>query len=99
LTQGCPLLLRDGRRTRGGSSLATGWPVRNGRRGFALFGRCLAEQDEKRVQKKQRNAAADYADGNLDGKWIRDADDVAKEIDQFFHVVTPREHVESDGPV
>jgi hypothetical protein len=24
---------------------------------------------------------------------------VAKEIDQFFHVVTPREHVESDGPV
>ena len=30
-------------------------------------------------------------------KVVRDADDVAKELDQFFHVVTPLEHVESDG--
>lgn len=70
------VLLSEGRRAR--------W-----RRNFALPSRKLAEQDEKRGQKQQRNAAADHPDGNLDRKRICDVDNVAKEVDHFFHVCPP----------
>lgn len=63
-------------------------------RGFALPDRQLAEQNEKRGQKQQRKPATDHSDGNLDGKRIRDADGVAKEVDQFFHVLLRDESVE-----
>jgi hypothetical protein len=47
---------------------------------FSLRGHKLAELDEKRVQEKQWNAAADHPDGYLDRKGIRDAHGVAKEF-------------------
>ena len=83
-------LFTDGRRASAGASLAMGCPVRNGHRGFSLLGHKLAETDEKRGQEQQRNATADDPDGNLDRKRIRDADGVAKEVDQFFHVSPAR---------
>jgi len=91
-------LLRDGRRFTRRASLATDWPVRNGHRVFALPSHYFAEQDEKRGQKQQRNAAADHPDGNFDRKRICDADGVAKEVDQFVHVVLRDESIESEGP-
>jgi hypothetical protein len=75
-----------------------GYLVRNGHRGVSLIGHKLAEPDEKRGQEQQRYAAADDSDGNLDGKRIRDADGVAKEVDQFFHVSPHEASVEKRAP-
>jgi hypothetical protein len=64
-------------------------------RGFALPGHKLAEQNEKRGQKQQRQAAPDHPDSNLDGKGVCDADGVAKEVDQFLHVLLRDESVKT----
>lgn len=68
------------------------WLVRDRRRDFSLPGREAAEHYENRDQEDQRKAAADDPDSNLDRKRIRDADGVAKNVDQFFHVVPLRGH-------
>jgi len=61
--------------------------MRDGHRVFSQRGRKLTEHDKKREQEEQRQAAANNSDGNLDRKWICDADGVTKDIDQFLHVL------------
>ena len=49
----------------------------------------VAEPDEGRDEEDQRKASADNPNGYLDRKRIRDADGVAKNVDQLFHMVSP----------
>ena len=84
-------LLPVRRRASADASLATIWLVRDGRWVFSQR-RCeLAEHHQDRDQEDQRKAAANDSDRNLDRKRICDADGVAKNVDQPFHVVSPGE--------
>ena len=79
------------RRASADASLARIWLARDGRCTFSQPSCELAEHHQGRDQEDQRKATANDSDRNLDRKRICDADGVAKNVDQPFHVVSPGE--------
>src|SRR5262245_55273223 len=65
------------------------FPRRVGHGGFTQPGHEFAELRESRDYEDQRKSAANDPDRNLNRKRICDADGVAKNVDQPFHVVSP----------
>ena len=81
-------LLFDGGRPPTGASFLTGWDRRHG--GLSLACHDLPEPYEQHAHDEQWETAANDSDGDLDRKRICDANGVTKNVDQFFHVITPR---------
>ena len=72
------------------ATLLVSWNVRDRRRDFSLPGHEVAHHFEDRDQEDQRKSTADDPNGNLDRKRVCDADGVAKNVDQFFHIRSPQ---------
>ena len=81
-------LLFDGGRPPTGASFLTGWDRRDG--GLSLACHDVPEPYEQHAHDEQWETAANDSDGDLDRKRICDANGVTKNVDQFFHVITPR---------
>src|SRR5262245_5700063 len=83
--------------TRASAGLSFARSRRVGHGDFTLPSHEFAELNESRDYEDQRKPAANDPDRNLNRKRICDADGVAKNVDQPFHVVSPGE-VEGEAP-